>query len=171
MKKKPNSVLGLATGSTPINMYRELVRMHKEENLDFSQVITFNLDEYYPMIKEHPQSYHYFMKDCLFDHINIKPENIHIPDGELKEKEIENFCTEYEQLIQKAGGIDIQVLGIGGGFFDADRNLIGGHIGFNEAGSDFNSRTRKIKLAEKSRIDNAKFFKFIEETAYFGCIK
>ncbi|MFX1452224.1 MAG: glucosamine-6-phosphate deaminase [Promethearchaeota archaeon] len=168
IRKKPNTVLGLATGRTPINMYKEVVRMHKEENLDFSQVITFNLDEYYPMKKEHLQSYHYFMNDWLFDHINIKPENIHIPDGELKEEEIENFCNEYEQRIQKAGGIDIQVLGIGGGFFDTDRNLIGGHIGFNEAGSDFDSRTRKIKLAEKSRIDNARFFRYIEDVPHYA---
>ncbi len=168
IRKKPNTVLGLATGSTPISMYKELVRMHKDENLDFSQVITFNLDEYYPMKNTHPQSYHKFMKYWLFDHINIKPENIHIPDGELKEEDIENFCDRFERLIQKAGGIDIQILGIGGGFFDADRNLIGGHIGFNEAGSDFNSRSRKIKLTEKSRIDNAKFFKYIEEVPHYA---
>ncbi|MFX0134453.1 MAG: glucosamine-6-phosphate deaminase, partial [Candidatus Hodarchaeota archaeon] len=168
IRKKPNTVLGLATGSTPINMYKELIRMHKEENLDFSQVISFNLDEYYPMRNDHPQSYYTFMKYWLFDHININPENIHIPDGELKEEEIEKFCAKFEKLIQKSGGIDIQVLGIGGGFFDADRNLIGGHIGFNEAGSDFDSRTRKIKLAEKSRIDNAKFFKYIEEVPHYA---
>ncbi|MHA1299028.1 MAG: glucosamine-6-phosphate deaminase [Candidatus Helarchaeota archaeon] len=168
IRKKPDTVLGLATGSTPISMYKELVRMHKEEKLDFSQVITFNLDEYYPMKKDHPQSYHSFMKYWLFDHINIKPENIHIPNGELPEEEIESFCLNYEELIKKVGGIDIQVLGIGGGYFDADRNLIGGHIGFNEAGSDFNSRTRKMELTEKTRIDNARFFKYVEEVPHFA---
>ncbi|MHA1379125.1 MAG: glucosamine-6-phosphate deaminase [Candidatus Helarchaeota archaeon] len=166
IRKNPGTVLGLATGSTPISMYKELVRMHKYENLDFSQVITFNLDEYYPIKKEHPQSYHSFMNYWLFDHINIKPENIYIPDGELPENEIDDFCIHYEELIKEVGGIDIQVLGIGGGYFDTQRNLIGGHIGFNEAGSDFNSRTRKIKLAEKTRIDNARFFKFIEEVPH-----
>lgn len=163
IRKKADIVLGLATGSTPISMYKELVRMHKEENLDFSEVTTFNLDEYYPMEENHPQSYHSFMKYWLFNHINIKPENIHIPDGELPEEKIEDFCSHYEELIRDVGGIDIQVLGIGGGYYDADRNLIGGHIGFNEAGSDFNSRTRIIKLAEKTRIDNARFFRYIDE--------
>lgn len=129
-------VLGLATGSSPIKLYQELVRMHKEEGLSFKNVITFNLDEYMPMAKESVHSYHYFMHDHLFNHIDIQPENIHIPDGTLKLEEVENFCKSYEQAIESAGGIDIQILGIG-------RT---GHIGFNEPGSSLTSKTRMVYL-------------------------
>ena len=151
IRSKPNLVLGLATGETPIGCYRELVRMHKEEGLDFSQVVTFNLDEYLGLPPSHEQSYHYFMYVNLFNHINIKKENIHIPNGVAEN--VEEHCREYERMIKEAGGIDLQLLGIG-------RN---GHIGFNEPGSPFDSRTRVVKLAEMTRRDNARFFKSIDE--------
>jgi len=151
IKAKPNIVLGLATGGTPEGCYKELVRMHKEEGLDFSQVVTFNLDEYVGLPPDHPQSYHYYMDVHLFNHVNIKRENIHIPDGMAKD--LEKHCQEYEEMIKKAGGIDLQLLGIG-------RN---GHIGFNEPGSPFDSRTRVVELTETTRRDNARFFKSIDE--------
>src|SRR5512144_384548 len=106
-------VLGLATGSTPRSMYAELVRMHREEGLSFKNVITFNLDEYYPIDKDALQSYHHFMNRMLFSHIDIEPKNIFIPDGELPKEKIKLQCAEYEQRIEAAGGIDLQVLGIG----------------------------------------------------------
>lgn len=109
-EKNEKCVLGLATGSSPIKLYEELVRMHKEEGLSFQNVITFNLDEYLPMPKESEQSYHYFMHHHLFDHIDIDPANIHIPDGTLTSEEIEKFCKAYDQQIESAGGIDLQVL-------------------------------------------------------------
>ena len=149
--KGENAVLGLATGSTPIQVYEELVRMHKEEGLSFRNVITFNLDEYYPMQPSSIHSYVYFMKEYLFNHVDIKPENIHIPDGTIpldKIDEIVSYCAEYEQKIAAAGGIDLQVLGIG-------RN---GHIGFNEPGSAYNSGTRLITLDNKTRMDAASSF-------------
>lgn len=139
------TVLGLATGSTPVGLYRELIRLHKEEKLDFSKVVTFNLDEYYPIPKEDPHSYFRWMHETFFNHVNIKWENIHIPDGTLKPEEIEGFCAEYEQKIKAAGGIDIQILGIG-------RT---GHIGFNEPGSPHNSRTRSVTLDSITRRDAA----------------
>src|SRR5262245_61570576 len=125
------TVLGLATGSTPVGLYRELIRLHKEEGLDLSRVVTFNLDEYYPMPREDPHSYVRFMNENLFNHVNIARTNVHIPDGTLDPDEVDAFCAEYERQIKAAGGIDIQVLGIG-------RT---GHIGFNEPGSPRNSRT------------------------------
>ena len=134
--KSEKCVLGLATGSSPIKLYEELVRMHREEGLSFKNVITFNLDEYMPMPKESEQSYHYFMHHHLFDHIDIDPQNIHIPDGNLPLEEVENFCKEYERMIEAEGGIDIQILGIG-------RT---GHIGFNEPGSTPSSKTRMVYL-------------------------
>jgi len=151
IRAKPNIVLGLATGGTPEGCYKELVRMHKEEGLDFSQVVTFNLDEYVGLPPDHPQSYHYYMDVYLFNHVNIKRENTHIPDGMAKD--LEKHCQEYEEMIKKAGGIDLQLLGIG-------RN---GHIGFNEPGSPFDSRTRVVELTETTRRDNARFFKSIDE--------
>lgn len=120
IKEKPNIILGLATGSTPIGLYKELIRAHKEEGLDFSKVTTFNLDEYIGLSPEHPSSYEYFMREELFNHINIPRENIHIPDG-LAEN-IEEYCKKYDEMIDKAGGIDIQLLGVGEN----------GHIAFNE---------------------------------------
>lgn len=141
--KGEKCVLGLATGSSPIKLYQELVRMHKEEGLSFKNVITFNLDEYLPMPKASEHSYHYFMHHHLFDHIDIDPKNVHIPDGTLKGEEIDIFCKAYDQAIDDAGGIDIQILGIG-------RT---GHIGFNEPGSPMTSKTRMVYLNELTMKD------------------
>jgi glucosamine-6-phosphate deaminase len=138
-------VLGLATGSTPTRMYDELIRIHREEGLSFENVITFNLDEYYPMNPEALQSYVRFMNENLFDHIDIKPENIHIPDGTLPREKVFDFCMNYEKKIRSLGGLDIQILGIG-------RT---GHIGFNEPGSKKDSRTRLITLDRLTRLDAA----------------
>ena len=146
IRKKPRAVLGLATGSTPIGTYKELIRMHKEEGLDFSQIVTFNLDEYVGLPPDHPQSYRYFMNEQLFNHINIRMENTHVPNGMAKDLKAE--CEKYEQMIKEAGGIDIQLLGIGAN----------GHIAFNEPGSSLGSRTRIKTLTEKTRQDNARFF-------------
>ena len=142
------TVLGLATGSTPVGLYRELIRLHKDEGLDFSRVVTFNLDEYYPMPKESPHSYFRWMHETLFNHINIAWGNIHIPDGTLAADEVEAFGAEYEKKIKAAGGIDVQILGIG-------RT---GHIGFNEPGSPRTSRTRTVTLDSITRRDAASGF-------------
>jgi glucosamine-6-phosphate deaminase len=141
-------VLGLATGSSPIRVYEELVRMHKEEGLSFSNVITFNLDEYYPMDKSNIQSYHYFMHEHLFDHVDILPEHINIPDGKISADNLYQYCIDYELKIKAVGGIDFQLLGIG-------RT---GHIGFNEPGSHYNSGTRSITLDHITRVDAAPSF-------------
>jgi glucosamine-6-phosphate deaminase len=156
--EKPNAVIGLATGSTPLVLYRELIRLHKEEGLDFSAVSTFNLDEYIGLPKEHEQSYHKFMWDNLFSHINIKPENVHIPDGMAND--VPAFCAEYERKIVAAGGIDIQVLGIGSD----------GHVGFNEPTSSFASRTRIKTLTQQTVADNARFFEGDESRVPKHCI-
>jgi glucosamine-6-phosphate deaminase len=142
------TVLGLPTGSTPVGMYRELIRMHREEGLDFSRVITFNLDEYYPMSPQDRHSYHAWMWENFFKHVNIRPENIHIPDGTVPLDRMEEYCAEYEQAIRRAGGIDLMVLGIG-------RT---GHIGFNEPGSPPTSRTRLVTLDPVTRRDAASGF-------------
>jgi len=147
-----NMVLGLATGSSPVSCYDELIRLHKEEGLSFKNVITFNLDEYYPMEPNMLQSYVRFMKENLFDHIDIPPENINIPDGSLPEAEVADYCRKYEEKIDAVGGLDVQVLGIGRS----------GHIGFNEPGSWINSRTRMITLDKITRKDAASDF-FAEE--------
>ncbi|CAM3845736.1 MULTISPECIES: glucosamine-6-phosphate deaminase [Flavobacterium] len=147
-KESKNCVLGLATGSSPVKVYEELVRMHKEEGLSFHNVITFNLDEYYPMTKENNQSYHYFMHEHLFNHIDIKPENINIPDGTVAIDEINQYCIDYEMSIKTVGGLDFQLLGIG-------RT---GHIGFNEPGSHVNSGTRIITLDHVTRSDASSAF-------------
>ncbi len=149
-KSKQNShcVLGLATGSSPIKVYEELVRMHKEDGLSFANVISFNLDEYYPMEKGNIQSYDYFMKEYLFNHVDILPENINIPNGMVTAEELYQSCVDYEMKIKAVGGIDFQLLGIG-------RT---GHIGFNEPGSHFNSGTRNIKLDHITRVDAASAF-------------
>ncbi len=143
-----NAVLGLATGKTPISIYQELVRMHQEEKLSFKNVITFNLDEYYPMKPYSQQSYVNFMYEHLFNHIDIDPKNIHIPDGTLKLEQIIDFCVQYEQKIEAYGGIDLQILGIG-------RT---GHIGFNEPGSAPNSGTRLVTLDDLTKKDAAQDF-------------
>jgi len=146
--KGENFVLGLATGSTPTSVYNELVRLHKKEGLSFRNVITFNLDEYYPMEPNSMQSYVRFMNEYLFDHIDIKKENIHIPDGTVNKSRITSFCKAYEKAIELSGGIDFQILGIG-------RT---GHIGFNEPGSGINSTTRIITLDHITRTDAASDF-------------
>jgi len=146
------AVLGLATGGTPIPLYRELVRRHREADLSFSNVVTFNLDEYMGLQKDHPRSYWYFMHQHLFDHIDQPSECIHLPSGTIEEGEIEAHCAAYESAISNAGGIDIQILGIG-------RT---GHIGFNEPGSPIHSRTRRIHLDEITRQDAAPIFGGIE---------
>lgn len=145
-------VLGLATGSSPIKVYEELVRMHKEEGLSFKNVVTFNLDEYYPMERNNIQSYHYFMHQHLFDHVDIDPANVNIPDGTVSPDKLQKYCRSYESQIEKAGGLDFQLLGIG-------RT---GHIGFNEPGSHFNSATRDITLDHITRVDAAPAFKGLE---------
>jgi glucosamine-6-phosphate deaminase len=142
------TVLGLATGVTPIGVYKELVRLHREEGLSFKEVITFNLDEYYPMQPGAAQSYVTFMNENLFDHIDIDRANIHIPDGTLPLEEIADFCLRYEQQIEELGGLDLQILGIG-------RT---GHIGFNEPGSAPNSGTRLVTLDDLTRSDAARDF-------------
>ncbi|MFH0979934.1 MAG: glucosamine-6-phosphate deaminase [Planctomycetota bacterium] len=154
--KKPNSVLGLATGSTPVGTYRELVRKHQEEGLDFSKVLTFNLDEYLDLPPSHPQSYRYFMDHHLFNHINVDRKNIHVPYGHAED--IEEFCEWYEAEIRRVGGIDLQLLGIG-----AD-----GHIGFNEPGLSLGSRTRLKILTKQTIEDNARFFRNREEVPRFA---
>lgn len=143
-----NVVLGLATGSTPVPFYRELIRRHREEGLDFANVITFNLDEYYGLERDHPESYYRFMHDQLFDHVDIPREQIHIPDGTVPLEEVYDFCLGYERKIEEAGGLDLQILGIG-------RT---GHIGFNEPGSSEDSITRMITLDRVTRQDAAADF-------------
>ncbi|RLS86557.1 MAG: glucosamine-6-phosphate deaminase [Planctomycetota bacterium] len=142
------TVLGLPTGSTPVGLYRELIRMHKMEGLDFSKVITFNLDEYYPLDSTHPQSYRRWMRETFFDHVNIPDNQINIPDGTLAFDQIEEFCINYEKKIRQAGGLDLQLLGIG-------RT---GHMGFNEPGSTRHSRTRLATLDAVTRRDAAQAF-------------
>src|SRR5881394_670889 len=142
------AVLGLATGSTPIGVYRELVRKHKTEGLSFKHVVTFNLDEYYPMPHDSIHSYHRFMWENLFSHVDIDPANVHIPDGTVPRERLEEYCRGYERQIEEAGGIDFQILGIGKT----------GHIGFNEPGSGYESRTRMITLDAVTRRDAAADF-------------
>jgi glucosamine-6-phosphate deaminase len=158
VRSKPDSVLGLATGSTPLAAYRELVRMHREEGLDFSRVRTFNLDEYVGLPGTHPQSYQAFMQEHLFGHINVVRERTHIPDGMAAN--IPDECARYEQAIRAAGGIDLQLLGIGSD----------GHIGFNEPSSSLASRTRIKTLTELTRRDNARFFGGDESLVPMHCI-
>ena len=142
------AVLGLATGSTPIGVYRELIRMHREEGLSFAHVVTFNLDEYYPMARESIHSYHRFMWENLFSHIDVKRENVHIPDGMAARESVDEEARRYEDAIRRAGGIDLQILGIGKT----------GHIGFNEPGSGVDSRTRLVHLDAVTRRDAAADF-------------
>lgn len=146
------AVVGLATGSTPIPLYRELVRRHREDGLSFANVMTFNLDEYLGLEKEHSESYWHFMHQHLFDHIDLPSGEIHLPSGRVAAGEIDAHCAAYEAAIREAGGIDIQILGIG-------RT---GHIGFNEPGSSISSRTRRIHLDEITRQDAAPAFGGVE---------
>ena len=146
LNSKPNAVLGMATGSTPLGLYQELVRMYEAGGVDFSRVTTFNLDEYVGLPVSHPQSYHYFMRENFFSHVNIPPQNINIPSGTTDN--YPSFCEWYEQRIFECGGIDLQILGIGSD----------GHIAFNEPTSSMNSRTRLKTLAKSTIDDNARFF-------------
>jgi glucosamine-6-phosphate deaminase len=153
VRKKPALTLGLATGSTMVGVYKHLVTLHTQGALDFSRVVTFNLDEYLGLSAAHPQSFHYFMRENLFAHVNIDPRNIHIPDGTIP-GDYDQYCASYEESIRKAGGIDLQLLGIG-------RN---GHIGFNEPTSSIGSRTRLKVLSQETMDDNAKSFAPGEES-------
>jgi glucosamine-6-phosphate deaminase len=148
-RERRNTVLGLATGSTPVKLYRELIRMHREEGLSFQNVVTFNLDEYYGLPPNHPESYRHFMQVQLFKHVDIPSENIHVPDGLVPRPEVYAYCQEYERKIREAGGLDVQILGIG-------RT---GHIGFNEPGSGPDSRTRLVSLDRLTRRDAARDFR------------
>lgn len=148
---KPASVLGLATGGTPVGMYKELVKMYQEDEVDFSEVTTFNLDEYYPIERTNDQSYSYYMNDNLFQHVNVAKDSIHIPNG--KAADVNQECYDYDQLIYNAGGIDLQVLGIG----------TNGHIGFNEPDITFESGTHKVTLDQETIQANARFFDSIDE--------
>ncbi len=152
-EKNESCVLGLATGSTPKTLYAELVRMHRTEGLSFKNVVTFNLDEYYPIEKDALQSYHHYMHRLLFNHIDIDPANIHIPDGSLPKEEVKQHCAAYEKALEDAGGIDLQILGIGNN----------GHIGFNEPGSSIYSKTRLINLENSTRLANAYEFENISD--------
>lgn len=152
-KRKEKAVLGLSTGSTPKTLYAELVRIHKEEKLSFKNVITFNLDEYYPISNDALQSYNRFMRVNLFNHVDIDPKNTHIPNGAIKKEDIKEHCRQYEKMVEDAGGIDLQILGIGNN----------GHIGFNEPGSSVHSKTRLITLDNSTRIANAYEFANISE--------
>jgi glucosamine-6-phosphate deaminase len=148
---KQDAVLGLATGSTPVGVYRELIRMHKEDGLDFSQVTTFNLDEYLGLRDSHAQSYHYFMQENFFKHINIRDDKTHVPSG--VPEDVTAYSEQYEQQIREAGGIDLQILGIGSD----------GHIAFNEPGSPLDSRTRVEALTQQTIQDNSRFFDRVED--------
>jgi glucosamine-6-phosphate deaminase len=152
------AVLGLATGSTPVKLYRELIRLHRKEGLSFRNVVTFNLDEYYGLPPQHPESYRHFMAVQLFDHLDVAPENIHVPDGLVPRSEVFAYCQEYERKIVAAGGIDIQILGIG-------RT---GHIGFNEPGSGIDSRTRMVALDRLTRRDAARDFRGAENVPSYA---
>lgn len=151
LAKKPDSVLGLATGSSPIGMYGYLVDAYNKKDVDFSKAVTFNLDEYYGLAPDHPQSYRYFMDTNLFSHVNINKRNIHVPDGLCED--VEKFCEEYERAIEKAGGIDLQILGIG-------QN---GHIGFNEPNSSLDVMTHLAVLTENTIDANSRFFDSIDQ--------
>lgn len=143
---KPASVLGLPTGSTPVGMYAELVKLYRAGEADFSQAVTFNLDEYYPIDKTNPQSYYYFMDENLYGKVNLKSENRHILSGVAQNAELE--CEKYENLIEASGGIDLQILGIGGN----------GHIGFNEPADELSARTHLTGLCEETILANSRFF-------------
>ena len=151
-KAGAGTVLGLATGSTPLGVYRELIRLHREEGLDFSNVVTFNLDEYVPMTPESVHSYHRFMRENFFDHVNLDPANVHLPRGDLAPEEVAAHCDAYEARIREVGGIDFQILGIGRS----------GHVGFNEPGSGRESRTRLLYLDTVTRADAAGDFFGVE---------
>lgn len=149
--KKKDIVLGLATGSTPIGTYRKLIKAHVEDGLDFSNVISFNLDEYVGLDGNHPSSYRYFMDEELFNHINIEKSNTFVPDG--KADNLDEYCKDYDRLIEECGGVDIQVLGIG----------TNGHIAFIEPAEELSTCTSIVKLNESTINDNSRFFNSIDE--------
>jgi len=151
-------VLGLATGSTPVGLYRELIRLHQEDALSFRNVVTFNLDEYFPIQRNHRESYYYFMREQLFRHIDIPQKQIHIPDGNIPREKVYRHCQDYEAAIEKAGGLDLQILGIG-------RT---GHIGFNEPGARADSLTRLVRLDTLTRKDAARDFLGLDNVPLFG---
>ena len=148
---KPDSVIGFATGSTPLGVYHQLIRMHRDEGLDFSKLICFNLDEYIGLPPDHVQSYHHFMWQNLFRHVNVDPSSVFIPIGMAQDPQV--FCSWYEAKIQAYGGIDLQLLGIG----------VNGHLAFNEPGSSFGSRTRVTSLTRDTIKANARFFHSLDE--------
>ncbi len=151
MLLKPNCVLGLATGSSPVGAYKQLIEWYEQGVLDFSQVYTVNLDEYVGLNKDHDQSYAYFMRDNLFDHVNIDPAKTNIPDGMNADGAAE--CARYDQVIADLGGVDLQLLGLG----------VNGHIGFNEPDDHFSCGTQQIELTESTRDANKRFFSSIDE--------
>lgn len=152
VKKNPRSTLGLATGSSPIGTYQKIIEAYNNKEVSFKDVTTYNLDEYCGIDIEHPQSYYRFMHDNLFDHVDIKEQNVHIPSARGTESEIKAQCNAYNEALKKAS-IDIQLLGIGGN----------GHIGFNEPGTSFEQETFVVTLAERTREDNKRFFNSIDE--------
>ncbi|WP_100332248.1 glucosamine-6-phosphate deaminase [Bacillus xiapuensis] len=154
LRQKPKLVLGLATGGTPEGTYQKLIENHRTEGMSYRQVTTFNLDEYVGIPKMHPNNYFYYMKHRLFDHIDLPPEKAYLPNGEAEDLQTE--CARYEHLLKKAGGIDVQLLGIG----------VNGHIGFNEPGTSFESLTHVVELDESTRKANARFFSSIEEVPH-----
>src|SRR5438132_8463490 len=156
LNTKPNAVLGMATGSTPLGLYQELVRMHEKAQLDFSRVMTFNLDEYVGLPGNHPQSYAYFMQENFFRHVNIPAQNINIPSGTTSNYPA--FCDWYEKRIAECGGIDLQILSIGSD----------GHIAFNEPTSSLSSRTRLKTLSKQTIDDNARFFERREDVPVYA---
>ncbi len=151
LKNKPKAVLGLATGSTPLGMYQHLINMRKNEKIDFSQITTFNLDEYVGLSANHPRSYHMYMYNHFFAHVDSTPERIHLPNGIAQNLELE--CERYENTIEAAGGIDLQILGIG----------LNGHVGFNEPGSLLDGKTSVVQLAKSTIHANSRFFNHIDE--------
>jgi glucosamine-6-phosphate deaminase len=151
VKEKPDSVLGLATGGTVIGTYQLLAKDHQKNGTSYQQILTVNLDEYIGISPEHEQSYHFYMKKRLFDHIQIPPENTYLPDGQAED--LEEECKRYDERIESLGGIDLQLLGIG----------VNGHIGFNEPGTPFDSKTHIVELSESTRKANARFFNTLEE--------
>lgn len=148
---QPSCVLGLATGSSPVGTYQQLIEWYQKGDLDFSQVRTVNLDEYVGLDRDHPQSYARFMRENLFDHINVDPSNTNIPDGMAQDAAAE--CARYDAVIQKLGGIDLQLLGLG----------VNGHVGFNEPGEAFNTGTHQVTLTDSTREANRRFFASLEE--------
>ena len=152
----PRSVLGLATGSTPLGIYRQLVEWYKKGDIDFSQVKSVNLDEYCGLSPENPNSYHYYMRENLFKNINISPKNVYIPDGLADD--VEKACSEYDRIISDFGGIDLQLLGLGGT----------GHIGFNEPDVSFDKMTHRVVLTEKTISDNSRLFKSVDQVPRYA---